>query len=104
MNRTIVEMAQTFLQDASLLNTYWSFAVNYATYIINRTPTCSLKEPITPFKAYTGNKPSVAHLRIFSCKGYVHVPHEKCQKLDKKTLECTYLGYSEHKKAFILIH
>ena len=33
MNHTIVEMAWTFLQDASLPNTYWSFAVNYATYV-----------------------------------------------------------------------
>ena len=24
--------------------------------------------------------------------------------MDKKTLECTYLGYSEHKRAFILVH
>ena len=104
MNHTIIEMAWTFLQDASLPNTYWSFAVNYATYVINWTPTRTLKEPITPFEAYTGNKLSVAHLRIFGCKGYVHVPHEKRQKLDKKTLECTYLGYSEHKRAFILVH
>jgi len=71
MNRTIVEMARTFLQDASLPNTYWSFAVNYATYVINRAPTRTLKEPITPFEAYTGNKPSIAHLRIFGCKGWV---------------------------------
>ena len=104
MNRTIVEMARTFLQDADLPNTYWSFAVNHATYVINRTPTRTLKQPITPFEAYTGNKPSVAHLRIFGCKGYVHVPHEKRQKLDKKTFECTHLGYSEHKKAFVLVH
>ena len=104
MNHTIVEMARTFLQDASLPNMYWSFGVNYATYVINWTPTCTLKEPITPFEAYTGNKLSVTHLRIFGCKGYVHVLHEKHQKLDKKTLECTYLGYSEHKKAFILVH
>ena len=39
MNCTIVEMAWTFLQDASLPNTYWSFAVNYTTYVINWTPT-----------------------------------------------------------------
>ena len=49
MNHTIVEMAWTFLQDTSLPNTYWSFAVNYTTYIINQTPTRTLKEPITPF-------------------------------------------------------
>ena len=76
MNQTIVEMVWTLLQDAGLLNTYWSFAVNHATYVINRTPTCTLKQLITPFKAYTGNKLSIAHLRIFGCKGYVHIPQK----------------------------
>jgi len=51
MNRTIVEMARTLLQDAGLTNTY-------------------LKQRVTPFEAYTGNKPSIAHLRIFGCKAY----------------------------------
>ena len=104
MNRTIVEMARALLRDANLPNTYWSFAVNHAAYIINRMPTRTLKQSITPFEAYTGNKPSIAHLRIFGCKGYVHVPDEKRQKLDKKTLECAHLGFSEHKRAFILVH
>ena len=97
-------MARALLRDASLRNTYWSFAVNHAAYVINRTPTRTLKQSITPFEAYTGNKPSVAHLQIFGCKGYVHVPDEKRQKLDKKTLKCAHLGYAEHKRAFILVH
>ena len=66
-------MVRTLLQDAGLPNTYWSFAVNHTTYVINWTPTHALKQPITPFKAYTRNKPSVVHLRIFGCKGYVHI-------------------------------
>ncbi len=57
-------MARTLLQDAGLPNTYWSFAVSHAAHIINRTPTRTLKQSITPFEAYTGNKPSAAHLRI----------------------------------------
>jgi hypothetical protein len=103
-NRTIVEMARLLLKDANLPNSYWSFAVNYAVHIINRSPTRTLKNSLTPFEAYTGNKPSIAHLCIFGCKAYAHVPQEKCQKLDSKTIECTYLGYSEHKKAYTLIH
>ncbi|KAF8630345.1 hypothetical protein AX14_011010, partial [Amanita brunnescens Koide BX004] len=39
MNRTIVEMALSFLKDAGLPKTYWGYAVLYAVYIINRTPT-----------------------------------------------------------------
>ncbi|KIL57633.1 hypothetical protein M378DRAFT_16140, partial [Amanita muscaria Koide BX008] len=104
MNRTIVEMARTLLKGADLPDSYWGFAVNYATYIINRSPTRTLKNNSTPFEAYTGNKPSVSHLRVFGCKAYVHVPDEKRQKLQAKTLECTHLGYSEHKKAYILVH
>jgi len=52
MNRTIVEMARTLLTDADLPNRY-------------------LKNTLTPHEAYTGNKPSVAHLRIFGCKAWV---------------------------------
>ena len=103
MNRTIVEMARTLLSEGNLPLMYWCFAVSYAAYIINRSPTRTL-ESKTPHEAYTRNKPSVAHLRIFGCKAYVHIPQEKRQKLDKKTLECAYLGYSEHKKAFILLY
>ena len=43
MNWTIVEMARTLLQDASLPNTYWSFAVSHTTYVINWMPTHTLK-------------------------------------------------------------
>ncbi|GBE86218.1 Retrovirus-related Pol polyprotein from transposon TNT 1-94 [Sparassis crispa] len=54
--------------------------------------------------AYTGNKPSVAHLRVFGCKAYVHVPKEKRQKLDSKTFECTHLGFAANRKAYRLVH
>ena len=96
-------MARTLFSVANISIMYWCFAVIYAVYIINWLPTYTL-ELKTPFEAYTGNKPSIAHLQIFSCKAYVHVPQEKHQKLNKKTLECIYLGYSEHKKAFVLLH
>ena len=76
MNRTIVEMAHTLLSEANILIMYWCFAVIYAVYIINRSPTHTW-ESKTPFEAYTGNKPSIAHLQIFGCKAYVHIPQEK---------------------------
>ena len=104
MNRTIEEMALYFLKDAGLPKTYWGYAVLYTVYIINRTPTHVIKGDLTPFEAYTKNKPSISHIHIFSCKAFAHIPHEKRQKLDAKTIECTHLGYSEHKRAYILLH
>ena len=44
------------------------------------------------------------HVRIFGCKAFTHILHEKRQKLNAKTIECTHIGYSEHKQAYILLH
>ncbi|THH12698.1 hypothetical protein EUX98_g9791, partial [Antrodiella citrinella] len=67
-NRTIFEMARTMLNDAGLPNSYWGDAVLYASYILNRTPTRALPNGITPYEAYTGNRPYLGHIRIFGCK------------------------------------
>ena len=45
--------------------------------IYNRTPTHTLKWR-TPFEIwYSGKVPDVSHLRVFGCKGYMHVPADK---------------------------
>lgn len=74
MNRTIVECARAMLNDAGLPNKYWGDAVLHAAHIINRLPTKSLESKSTPYEAYTGNKPSVAHLRVFGCTAHAHIP------------------------------
>jgi transposase InsO family protein len=74
MNRTIVEMARAMLQDAGLPNSYWGDAVLYSAYILNRVPTRAIAGDITPHEAFTGYKPSVAHLRTFGCNAHVHIP------------------------------
>jgi len=63
-----------------------------------------LKENVTPSEAFTGIKPSVAHLRVFRCKANVHVPDKRQQKLDLKSIECIHLGYVEHRKAYVCLH
>jgi hypothetical protein len=37
-----------------------------------------------PHEVWIGKKPSLTHLRVFSCDAYVHVPKENISKLDKK--------------------
>ncbi|KAJ3557078.1 hypothetical protein NM688_g1664 [Phlebia brevispora] len=104
MNRTLVEMARSMLCNADLPLSYWGDTILYATHIVNRISTRALPDNITPFEAFTRNKPNAAHLRIFSCKAYVHIPDEKHRKLDLKSLECTFLGYAKHRKAYCLVH
>ncbi len=59
---------------------------------------------MTPYEAYHHIKPNIAHLRAFGCKAFVHIPAAKRTKFGAKSLECVHLGYSENKKAYILLH
>ena len=104
MNRTLVEMAHAMLCDAGLPNAYWGDAVLYATHILNRIPTHAIDGDLTPHEAFTGNKPSVTHLKVFGCTAHIHVPDEKRRKLDAKSVECTLLGFAENRKAYVCVH
>ena len=103
MNRTLIEMACAMLSDTGLPNAYWGDAILYAMHILNRVPTRALDGDLTPHEAFTGNKPSVAHLRIFGCKVHIHVPDAKRLKLDAKSIKCIFLGFAENQKAYICV-
>ena len=104
MNRTLIEMARSMLSDAGLPNTYWGDAILHAAWIVNRIPTRALEGDITPYKSFYGVKPSLANLRIFGCKAYVHIPDEKRRKLDAKSLECVFIGFTPNKSGYRLLH
>ena len=101
MNHTLVKMAHAMLNDAGLPNAYWGDAILYATHVLNCIPTRAITKSLTPHKAFTGNKPSIVHLRIFGCKAHVHIPDEKQCKLDAKSIEYTFLGFMENCKAYV---
>ncbi|GJQ71472.1 hypothetical protein Trydic_g10106 [Trypoxylus dichotomus] len=63
-NRTVIERAKYMLLDANLEKAYWAKAVNMAVYIIDRSPTRSLKER-TPEEAWSGKKADLSDLKIF---------------------------------------
>ena len=103
-NRTIEEKITCLLHDSdNLVNrgSYWAEAMNCATYLINRTPTSTL-DGKTPYEALHGEKPPLAHLRIFGSIAYAHDRTHK--KHQSKTIKCIFLGYGEDqgKKAYRL--
>ena len=44
------------------------------------------------------------HLRIFGCRAHIHVPDEKCHKLNTQSIKCVFLGFAENHKAYICVH
>jgi hypothetical protein len=97
-------MAQCLLHDAGLPDSFWGYAVLHCSHILNLLPSRAIHKKTTPHELFTGNKPSLAHLRIFGCKAYAHIPKEKCDKFAATSMECIYIGYAKNRKAYRLYH
>lgn len=103
MNRTLVERARCMLFYANLEKKFWAEALATAAYVVNRSPTKSL-EGKTPYELWKGKKPNLSHIKIFGSVAMVHVPKEKRQKLDKKSVKMILVGYCESSKGYRLMH
>jgi hypothetical protein len=80
---------------------FWPEAVKWACYVMNRSPTLSVKN-MTPEEAWSGEKPSVHHFKVFGCLAFAHIPDSQRTKLDDKSIKCIHLGVSEESKAYKL--
>lgn len=64
-------------------NTFRTEIVNITVYILNKSPTKSVLNR-TPIEAWSGVKPVISHMKIFSCVCYAHVPTKNRSKFDNK--------------------
>lgn len=102
MNRTLIERSKCMLLNANLQNDFWAEAVATAAHIVNRSPTRALSY-VTPEELWTGVKPNLHYMRIFGCKAMVHIPKELRRKLDRKSRELIFVGYSDSTKGYRFI-
>ncbi|GAU13002.1 hypothetical protein TSUD_173010 [Trifolium subterraneum] len=100
-NRTLMNMVRSMLNGRNVPKRFWPEAVVWATYVLNRCPTLSVKG-VTPQEAWSNVKPSVSFFRVFGCVAYSHVPDAQRKKLDPKSIKCVHLGISEESKAYKL--
>lgn len=102
LNRTLVSVSRAMLADAGLPPELWGEAVIAASYIRNRTPIGP--GGITPEEAYSGKKPSVAHLRAWGCVAYAHLAPEQRNgdKLSPNAVRTALVGYMPTSKQYRL--
>ncbi|KAA0036801.1 Retrovirus-related Pol polyprotein from transposon TNT 1-94 [Cucumis melo var. makuwa] len=100
-NRTILYMVRNMLKSKKLSKEFWAQVVECAVYLSNHSPTRSLWNK-TPQQAWTGRKPSIAHLRVFGCMIYAHIPDQKHCKLDDKSDKYVFVGYDASSKGYKL--
>jgi len=100
-NRTVMNMVRAILSEKKIPKSFWPEAVHWSIYVLNRCPTLAVKDA-TPEEAWTGDKPSMEHFRVFGCLAHVHVPEAKRTKLDNRSFVCVLLGVSEESKGYRL--
>ncbi|KAG6736686.1 hypothetical protein POTOM_060431 [Populus tomentosa] len=62
-----------------------------AVAMINLSPSVPLNFDV-PNRVWKGNDVSYAHLRVFGCRAFIHVPRDERSKLDNKKKQCIFLG------------
>ncbi|KAA3487752.1 pleiotropic drug resistance protein 3-like [Gossypium australe] len=98
-NQTLLDMARCLMFERNLPKNFWAEAVNTTVYLQNRLPTKALVQK-TPFEAWFGFKPSLAHLRVFGFICYAHVPVVKRDKMAKMAQPGILVGYNCVKKGY----
>jgi hypothetical protein len=101
---SLKEMISCMLHERSLPSKIWAEALNYASYILNKSPRRSIEDR-TPFEARIGDKPDVTHFCIFRSREWAHIPSEKRKDLDPHSTPCIFVGYLDYVKGYYrLIH
>ena len=98
-HRHIVENGLTLLAQASLPLKYWDEAYRTAVYIHNRLPTPILNSK-TPIELLYKTKPDYSLLKTFGCSCFPNLRPYNKHKLQFRSTECIFLGYSLNHKGY----
>ncbi|KMQ86059.1 retrovirus-related pol polyprotein from transposon tnt 1-94 [Lasius niger] len=98
-NRILVESSRTMIHTKSLPVKLWAEAVNTAAYILNRTGPTPVKQK-SPIELWNKKPVKIDHLKIFGTECFVHLPKQKRQKFDQKSIKGFLVGYCGEKDGF----
>ena len=73
--------------------------MNTVVYLMNRCTTSGVHK-ITPDEKFYGKKSVISHVTIFDSIAFVHIPDEKWQTPDPKSVKCILVGYSFEQKGY----
>ncbi|PWA92773.1 zinc finger, CCHC-type [Artemisia annua] len=97
-NRVLKEMVNSMLSYSGLSQGFWGEAMLTACYLLNRVP--NKRNKVTPYELWTKKKPNLNYLRVWGCRAVVRLPDPKLKTLGERGIECIFVGYAEHSKAY----
>jgi hypothetical protein len=95
----IVETGLSLLAHASMPLKFWDEAFLAATYLINRLPSKIIHDS-TPLERLFDQKPDYSFLRVFSCAYWPHLRPYNSRKLQFRSKQCVFFGYSSMHKGY----
>jgi hypothetical protein len=98
-HRHIVEVGLSLLAQASMPLKFWDEAFLAATFLINRIPSKVIANS-TPLERLFQIHPEYTSLRIFGCACWPNLRPYNRHKLQFRSKECVFLGYSNLHKGF----
>ncbi|KAJ9540987.1 hypothetical protein OSB04_027493 [Centaurea solstitialis] len=98
-NRTLVEAARTMLAYSKLPMFLWAEAVDTACYTQNRS-IVNNRFGKTPYELINNQVPNIGHFRVFGCRCFVLNDREDRHKLQEKSDEAIFIGYSKNSIAY----
>jgi transposase InsO family protein len=102
LNRTLLEKARCLLRARNVPLAFWGEAIKMANFLRNHLAT-KICEDKTPIEIWTGRKPSIAFIKTFGCKAFVHIPRPYWEgKLGPRAERGMFLGFDENRKAAII--
>jgi len=51
-------------------------------------------------RAFRKKRPNLSYLRVWGCRAVVRLPEPKKKTLGEKGIDCIFIGYAEHSKAY----
>ena len=91
-----MDMVRSMMSYTDLSISLWGFALQTASYILNRVPSKSIST--TLYKIWNGRKPSLKHVKIWGC--LVFIKRLKSDKLDVKSIKGRFVGYLKDSLGF----
>ncbi|KAJ9545388.1 LOW QUALITY PROTEIN: hypothetical protein OSB04_025095 [Centaurea solstitialis] len=98
-NRTLVEAARTMLAYSKLPMFLWAEAVDTACYTQNRS-IVNNRFGKTPYELINNQVPNIGHFRVFGCRCFVLNDRDDRHKLQAKSDEAIFIGYSKNSIAY----
>ncbi|GJY98508.1 retrotransposon protein, putative, ty1-copia subclass [Tanacetum coccineum] len=95
-NRTLLDMVLSMMSQTTLLKSFWDYALESATRILNMIPTKKVEK--TPYEVWHGQALKLSYLKVWGCEALIKRDTlTKPDKLKPRSIKCIFVGYPKEK-------